>query len=141
MSNKPTRKRGRLPTPGIDKNHDHYKCIIENCDTIVRGDRIKEHFRKKSKLQILDEAKKLDVSGEIVNGLKHIDSFVIDDKNQRDHTRWLLSNGFSSMKLPNCDTEGFKKRPNVSLPNAFSNAGFKATSSKVILDKFHTLVY
>ena len=92
------------------------------------------HFRKNSKLQILDEAKKLDVSGEIVNGLKHIDSFVIDDKNQRDHTRWLLSNGYSSMKLPNCDTEGFKKRPTISLSNVFRNAGFKATSSKVISD-------
>ena len=130
--NKPTRKRGRLPTPGIDKNHDHYKCIIENCDTIVRGDRIKWHFKKMSKLEILDEAKKMDVTGEIVNGLKHIDSMLIDDKIQRDHTRWLLSNGYSSMKLPNCDTEGFKKRPTVSLPNAFKNAGFKATSSKVI---------
>ena len=31
---------------------------MENCDTIVRGDRVGWHFKKMSKLEILDEAKK-----------------------------------------------------------------------------------
>ena len=122
--------------PGTNKSHDNYKYVIENCDKIVRGDRIRGHFQRNSKLQVLDEAKKMDVSGEITNGLKHIDSMVIDDENQRNHTKYLLSNGYSSNKLPTHKTEDFRKRPNVSLPNAFSNAGFKATSSKVISDKF-----
>ena len=30
------------------------------------------------------------------------------------------------------DSVGFRKKPNISLPNVFSNAGFKAISSKVI---------
>ena len=56
--------------PGTNKSHDNYKYVIENCDKIVGGDRIREHFQRNSKLQVLDEAKKMDVSGEIVNGLK-----------------------------------------------------------------------
>ena len=56
--------------PGTNKSHDNYKYVIENCDKIVQGDRIREHFQRNSKLQVLDEAKKMDVSGEIVNGLK-----------------------------------------------------------------------
>ena len=39
-------------------SHDNYKYVIENCDKIVRGDRIREHFQRNSKLQVLDEAKK-----------------------------------------------------------------------------------
>ena len=123
--------RGRLKSAGPNISGLKYKCVVKDCNLIVRGDRIKEHFQKKSKLDVLDEAKKMDVSGEITNGLKHIDSMVIDDENQRNHTKYLLSNGYSSNKLPNMKTEDFRKRPNISLPNAFSNAGFKATSSKV----------
>ena len=131
--------RGRLKAAGPNMSHEKFKCVVKNCNQIVRGDRIKEHFQKKSKLEVLDEAKKMDVSGEITNGLKHIDSMVIDDENQRNHTKYLLSNGYSSNKLPKWSTEDFRKRPNISLPNAFSNAGFKATSSKVISDKFQVI--
>ena len=125
------KSRGRLKAPGPNMSHELFKCVVENCNKSVRGDRLKEHFKKKSKLEVLDEAKKMDVSGEITNGLKHIDSMLIDDENQRNHTKYLLSNGYSSTKLPKW--QEFKKRPkmSMSLPNAFSNAGFKATSSKV----------
>ena len=47
---------------------------------------IPDHFRRKSKLAVLDEAKKLDVSSEITNGINHISTLLIDDENQKKHT-------------------------------------------------------
>ena len=47
---------------------------------------IPDHFRRKSKLVVLDEAKKLDVSSEITNGINHISTLLIDDENQKKHT-------------------------------------------------------
>ena len=90
-----TGTRGRLGTGQIPSN-EKYNCVVETCQQIVRGDSISEHFAKKSKLDVLDDAKKMDVSGEIVNGLHHINSLLVDDENQRKHTEYLLSNGFSS---------------------------------------------
>ena len=119
-----TNKRGRLKSAGGNKNRLKYKCVVKDCDMIVRGDRIGKHFRGKSKLDVLDEAKKMDVSGVLTNGLKHIDSMCVDDKTQNSHTKYLLSNGFSSKHLPNADSYGFKKHISVELSGAFAKAGF-----------------
>ena len=119
-----TNKRGRLKSAGGAKTQLKYKCVVQGCDMIFRGDKIGKHFRKNSKLEVLDEAKKMDVSGDLTNGLKHIDSMLVDDKTQNAHTKYLLSNGFSSKHLPNVDTHGFKKRINVELSGAFAKAGF-----------------
>ena len=35
--------------------------------------------------------RKMDVSGILTNGLKHIDSMLVDDKTQNAHTKYLLS--------------------------------------------------
>ena len=75
---------------------EQYKCKVENCQESFRGDLIPDHFRRKSKLAVLDEAKKLDVSSEmakkldvsseITNGINHISTLLIDDENQKKHT-------------------------------------------------------
>ena len=105
-------------------------------------DRISEHFEKKSKLDVLDDAKKLDVSGEVVNGLNHINSMLVDDENQRKHTVYLLNNGFSSKKLPGLKTEGFRKRKIMNFTGAFSSSGFKVIYLKLLLDKSqYTLLF
>ena len=43
-------KRGRLPK-GIPTPlaKQFYKCVVVNCDQILRGDTVTSHFRKKSK--------------------------------------------------------------------------------------------
>ena len=131
-----TNKRGRLKSAGGVKTQLKYKCVVKDCDMIIRGDRIGKHFRGKSKLDVLDEAKKMDVSGVLTNGLKHIDSMLVDDKSQNAHTKYLLSNGFSSKNLPDCDSYGFKKHTSVQLSGAFAKAGFTAATSKVTKCKY-----
>ena len=37
-----------------------------------------DHFRRKSKLAVLDEAKKFDVSREITNGINQINTLLIE---------------------------------------------------------------
>ena len=128
-----TNKRGRLKSAGGPKTQAKYKCVVKDCDMIIRGDRIGKHFRGKSKLDVLDEAKKMDVSGVLTNGLKHIDSMLVDDKSQNAHTKYLLSNGFSSTHLPNADSYEFKRQIKVELSGAFAKAGFfTAAKPKVI---------
>ena len=138
-----TNKRGRLKSAGGPKTQAKYKCVVKDCDMIIRGDRIGKHFRGKSKLDVLDEAKKMDVSGVLTNGLKHIDSMLVDDKSQNAHTKYLLSNGFSSKHLPDCDSYGFKQQysKNVDLSGAFAKAGFTATKPKVTAQFYIQLVY
>ena len=81
-----TYKRGRLASEGPLLSKEQYKCKVENCQESFRGDMIPDHFRRKSKLAVLDEAKKLDVSSEITNGINHISTLLIDDENQKKHT-------------------------------------------------------
>ena len=125
--------RGRLKSAGGAQDKAFFKCVVESCNQTIRGDRITDHFRTKSKLDVLDEAKKMDVSGVLTNGLKHIDSMLVDDKSQNAHTKYLLSNGFSSKHLPDCDSYGFKQQysKNIDLSGAFAKAGFTATKPKV----------
>jgi hypothetical protein len=132
--------RGRLVTAGGAQSKAFFKCVVESCNQTIRGDRITEHFRTKSKLEVLDEAKNMDVSGILTNGLKHIDSMCVDDETQNAHTKYLLSNGYSSNNLPNKKSPGFKKRINVELSAAFANSGFTATASKV-KKPFRSLFY
>ena len=40
-----TNKRGRLKSAGGNKNRLKYKCVVKDCDMIIRGDRIGKHFR------------------------------------------------------------------------------------------------
>ena len=129
MSTSKRGTRGRLPAArgasGKTPARDDFKCVVKDCEEIIRGDRISGHFQEKSKLDVLDDAKKMDVSGEVVNGLRHINSMCIDDENQRKHTIYLLNNGYSSKKLPGMKDEGFKKRKDVNFTGAFSSSGFK----------------
>ena len=81
-----TYKRGRLASGGPPLYKEQYKCKVENCQESFRGDLIPDHFRRKLKLAVLDEAKKLDVSSEITNGINHISTLLIDDENQKKHT-------------------------------------------------------
>ena len=131
-----TNKRGRLKSAGGVKTQLKYKCVVKNCNMILRGDRIAKHFRQTSKMDVLDDAKKMDVSGVLTNGLKHIDSLLVDDEAQNSHTKYLLSNGFSSKNLPDCDSYGFKKHTSVQLSGAFAKAGFTAATSKVTKCKY-----
>lgn len=119
-------KRGRLSSGTTPLSRDQYSCVIEKCEATFRGDSIAGHFRKNSKIAVLEDARKLDVSGERTNGLNHINT-LLEDENQRKHTVFLLINGYSSENLPNFKSEGFKKRKE--LPSAFSL--FKPTSAKV----------
>ena len=123
-----TNKRGRLAS-GQTLSREQYCCVVENCKQTFRGDKIGEHFQRFSKLAVLDDAKKLDVTGEIVNGLNHINTLLVDDENQKKHTVYLLSNGYSSKNLPSWKSDGFRKRKDFSaLPAAFSKANFKVCS-------------
>ena len=81
-----TYKRGRLASGGPPLSKEQYKCKVENCQESFRGDLIPDHFRRKSKLAVLDEAKKLDVSSEITNGINQISTLLINDENQKKHT-------------------------------------------------------
>ena len=76
-------KRGRLPKGITPLSQEFYKCVVVNCDQILRGDTVTSHFRKKSKLQVLDEAKKLDGAGDLTNGLNYIKGLCVDDENQQ----------------------------------------------------------
>ena len=82
----------------------------------MRGDKVSDHFKKFAKLAVLDEAKKLDVPLDMTNGLKHINELLVDDEKQRNHTLYLLSNGYSSTNLPTWKSEGFKKSADRPLP-------------------------
>ena len=114
-------KRGRLPKGIPPQSQEFFKCVVVNCDQIIRGDGITSHFRKKSKLQVLDEAKKLDVVGDLTNGLNYIEGLCVDDEKQRNHTIYLLSNGYSSSKLPTFTSPEFKKKNTKPLPQLMRN--------------------
>ena len=73
---------------------EQYKCKVENCQESFRGDLIPDHFRRKSKLAVLDEAKKLDVSIEITNEINHFSTLLIDDENQKKHTLFCQISDF-----------------------------------------------
>ena len=114
-------KRGRLPKGITPLSQEFYKCVVVNCDQILRGDTVTSHFRKKSKLQVLDEAKKLDGAGDLTNGLNYIKGLCVDDENQRNHTFYLLSNGYSSTNLPTYTSPEFKKKNTKPLPQLMRN--------------------
>ena len=65
-----TYNRGRLASGGPPLSKEQYKYKVENCQESFRGDLIPDHFRRKSKLAVLDEAKNLDVSSEVTNEIK-----------------------------------------------------------------------
>jgi hypothetical protein len=114
-------KRGRLPKGIPHLGKQFYKCVVVNCDQIIRGDGITSHFRTKSKLQVLDEAKKLDGAGVLTNGLNYIEGLCVDDENQKNHTIYLLSNGYTSAKLPTMTSPEFKKKNTKPLPQFMRN--------------------
>ena len=114
-------KRGRLPKGITPQSQEFYKCVVVNCDQILRGDTVTSHFRKKSKLQVLDEAKKLDGVGDLTNGLNYIKGLCVDDEKQRNHTIYLLSNGYSSTNLPTYTSPEFKKKNTKPLPQLMRN--------------------
>ena len=101
-----TNKRGRLPS-GPYKAKLKYKCVVVQCNENIRGDRIPKHFRDNSKMDVLDEAKKMDSVGVLTNGLA------------KNHTKYLLANGYSSSKLPNMKSDEFKKKNDTPLPKQF----------------------
>ena len=117
----PAPKRGRLGKGISYQSQEYYNCVVVNCNKNMRGDTISNHFRDKSKLAILDEAKKLDVVGELTNGLNYIEGLLVDDENQRNHTIYLLSNGYTSTKLPTWQCPEFKKKNTKPLPQLMRN--------------------
>ena len=119
--------RGRL-TSGPYQSKTYFKCVVANCDESIRGDRIVNHFQENVKLDVLDEAKKLDGPGDDTNGLRYIDVMCVDDTKQKNHTAFCLSNGYTSTKLPKLGCNEFKKKNDTPLPAAF--AGFQKLSSK-----------
>ena len=118
-----TNKRGRLPS-GPYKAKLKYKCVVVQCNQNIRGDRITKHFWDNSKMDVLDEAKKMDSVGVLTNGLAYIDRMFIDSEKQKNHTKYLLANGYSSSKLPNMKSDEFKKKNDKPLPKQFQNSGF-----------------
>ena len=119
-----TNKRGRLPSGRPYKARQKFQCVVVDCNQIVRGDRITEHFQIHSKMEVLDEAKKMDVVGVLTNGLAYIDRMCIDSEKQKNHTKYLLANGYSSSKLPNMNSAEFKIKDDRPLPKQFLNSGF-----------------
>lgn len=121
-----TNKRGRLPSGRPYKAKQKNQCVVVQCNEIIRGDRIPKHFRDNSKMDVLDEAKKMDSVGVLTNGLAYIDRMCIDSEKQKNHTKYLLANGYSSSKLPNMKSDEFKKKNDTPLPKQFLNFFIKA---------------
>ena len=112
-------KKDKVDSDTVPESRQFYKCPVANCPKTVRGDRISEHFQKKSKHDVLDEAKKLVVPGDITSGLEYINNMLTDDENHRNHTKYLLNNGYSSTHLPKWWHDGFKKK--VDYKSAFQS--------------------
>ena len=102
--------RGRLPSGLPPQGKEYFNCVVANCDESIRGDRIVGHFQTNVKLDVLDEAKKLDGPGDLTNGLRYINVMCVDDTKQKNHTAFCLSNGYTSMKLPKLGCKEFKKK-------------------------------
>ena len=120
--------RGRLPSGLPPQAKEFFNCVVANCDESIRGDRIVKHFQDFVKLDVLDEAKKLDGPGDLTNGLRYIDVMCVDDTKQKNHTAFCLNNGYTSTKLPKLGCPEFKKKNDIPLPAAFS--GFQKIPSK-----------
>lgn len=120
--------RGRLPSGLPPQGKEYFNCVVANCDESIRGDRIVGHFQTNVKLDVLDEAKKLDGPGDLTNGLRYINVMCVDDTKQKNHAAFCLSNGYTSMKLPKLGCKEFKKKNDTPLPAAF--AGFQKQSTK-----------
>ena len=116
-----SRKRGRLSSGIAPQSREYYKCVVENCDQSLRGDRITEHFQKNAKLAVLDEAKKLVIPGDLTNALQYCNRMLIYDIMLKNHTKYLLYNSYTSTNLPNWKSHGFKARNEKPLPAAFRN--------------------
>lgn len=50
MSSKLPGKRGPLARGDTPLSHVKYKCKVINCNAVVRGDRIQDHYKKNSHL-------------------------------------------------------------------------------------------
>ena len=97
-------------------SREYYKCPVNLCNLEkIRGDEIKQHFIDTSNLVALDQAnehqstlkKKFRASDSVAVPDEYLKSLLISDS-EKAHTLYLFQNGFSSMKLPNCDAVGFK---------------------------------
>ena len=131
MSNK--RASGSRPargpwSSGYQPSRDNYKCPVEKCKSQnIRGDDISKHFESQGNLLVLDKA--IEHQSELKKRFSASDAVTVPDeflKNQliseseKSHTLYLFQNGFSSMKLPNYDSVGFKCQQNKN-PNPISN--------------------
>ena len=97
-------------------SREKYKCPVNLCKCEnIRGDDIQKHFQNKSNLLALDQAnehqstlkKSFGASDSVAVPDEFLKSLLISDS-EKEHTLYLFQNGFSSMKLPNCNAVGFK---------------------------------
>ena len=115
-------------------SREYYKCPVNLCNLEkIRGDEIKQHFIDTSNLLALDQAnehqstlkKKFRASDSVAVPDEYLKSLLISDS-EKAHTLYLFQNGFSSMKLPNCNAVGFKcqqKKNKNPIPNFFGLVG------------------
>ena len=113
---------------GYQPSRDNYKCPVEKCKSQnIRGDDISKHFESQGNLLVLDKAN--EHQSELKKRFSASDAVTVPDeflKNQliseseKSHTLYLFQNGFSSTKLPNYNSIGFKCQQNKN-PNPISN--------------------
>ena len=70
---------------------------MPDCGKTFRSDKFKLLFENYSDLKILEEARKLN---NITLGTEHIKGLILD-ASKRNHTVFLLQQGYSTEKLPN----------------------------------------
>ena len=100
------RKSGPKTLGGTPLSQLRYNCIVPGCEKIMRPDHFNEHYEKKSDLDILDEARKMN---NVTLGTEHIKGLILD-ASKRDHTTFLLQNDYSSENLPTYLSKGFKEQ-------------------------------
>ena len=73
-----------------------YKCLVENCNKSIRGDRLPEHYLKSADMKILESAQKMSEDEDRVTIIN-----LIKDQDKQCHTLFLYKNGYNELKLPN----------------------------------------
>ena len=85
------------PLAGVDgpSSCQEYQCEASGCTHVCRGDKLADHYRKSSDLNILETLRSMSVSA-----AETYLRTTIDNKAKQNHTLYMLKGGFDAQKLP-----------------------------------------